>query len=288
MLGVSCPAEPDHPAVASEDVKLVATPQAAEAALRVAPGVELPRAGNAQANGNALPRQSRADRAAKRTLDIALSALMLAVISPVLALAAIAIKLDSRGPVFYRCQRVGYRGRELRMLKLRKMHHTARGPALTLSEDNRFTRIGRFLAISKLDEVPQLWNVLRGEMSLVGPRPEDPSFVELHPEAYAVITQVKPGVTGLSQLAFAEESRILDPDDRLGHYVRRLLPQKTGMDQLYATQRSLGMDLRILFWTAAAVLVRRDVAVHRRSGRMNIRRRPDLGPGAPHGPTAGR
>jgi lipopolysaccharide/colanic/teichoic acid biosynthesis glycosyltransferase len=134
--------------------------------------------------------------------------------------------------------------------------------------------------MSKLDEVPQLWNVLKGEMSLVGPRPEDPSFVALHQDAYAEITGVRPGVTGLSQLAFAEESRILDPEDRLGHYVERLLPQKIKMDQLYASCRSVSMDTTILFWTIAAVVLRNDVAVHRETGRMNLRRRPSGQPRA--------
>ena len=216
----------------------------------------------------------RVDASAKRALDVVVSGSLLMLLAPVIGLIAIAIRLDSRGSVFYRCRRVGHRGSELTMLKFRKMSDSASGPALTLSEDDRFTRVGRFLAASKLDEVPQLWNVLRGSMSLVGPRPEDPSFVALHEEAYAAITRVKPGMTGLSQLAFAEESRILNPDDRLAHYVERLLPQKIGMDILYASRRSIGMDLRILAWTAAAVLMRMDVAVHRDSGKLNLRRRP--------------
>jgi lipopolysaccharide/colanic/teichoic acid biosynthesis glycosyltransferase len=212
------------------------------------------------------------DRAAKRALDLIGAVTILLLLTPVIAGLAVAIKLDSRGPVLYRCLRVGFRRRELLVLKFRKMRHGAGGPPLTATEDDRFTRVGRFLARTKLDEIPQLWNVLKGEMSLVGPRPEDQSFVALHREAYEPILDVKPGITGLSQLAFARESEILDRDDRVGYYVGRILPQKVHMDRLYATQRSLSMDLRILGWTAAPVLFRREVAVHRESGRLTVRR----------------
>ena len=217
------------------------------------------------------------DAVAKRTLDVVVAGSLLLFLAPLIALVALAIKLDSPGPVFYRCRRVGQRGKDLMMLKFRKMRDDASGPPLTLDGDRRFTRIGRFLALSKLDEIPQLWNVVKGEMSLVGPRPEDPSFVELERDAFAAILEVKPGVTGLCQLAFAEESRILDPNDRLGHYVNVLLPQKTRLDRLYASRRTVLMDLRILAWTAVAVLLRKDVAVHRETGRLGLRRRP-----APH------
>jgi lipopolysaccharide/colanic/teichoic acid biosynthesis glycosyltransferase len=212
------------------------------------------------------------DRAATRALDLIGAVIILLLLAPVIAGLAVAIKVDSHGPVFYRCLRVGFRRRELLVLKFRKMRHGAGGPPLTASEDDRFTRLGRFLARTKLDEIPQLWNVLKGEMSLVGPRPEDPNFVALHREAYEPILDVKPGITGLSQLAFARESEILDRDDRIGHYVARILPQKVQMDRLYASQRSLSMDLRILGWTAAPVLFRREVAVHRESGRLTVRR----------------
>jgi lipopolysaccharide/colanic/teichoic acid biosynthesis glycosyltransferase len=157
------------------------------------------------------------------------------------------------------------------MLKFRKMHDGARGPALASSDDERFTRLGPFLARTKLDELPQLWNVLRGQMSLVGPRPEDTSFIELHPAEFAVIHSVKPGVTGLCQLAFARESTVLDPRDRLGHYVNHILPQKICIDQMYASGRSIGMDLRVLGWTAAAVVFGREVAVHRQTGALSLR-----------------
>jgi lipopolysaccharide/colanic/teichoic acid biosynthesis glycosyltransferase len=213
------------------------------------------------------------DGGLKRVGDIIVSGLLLAVLALPIAVIVVLIRLDSPGPGFYRCRRIGHRGREFMMLKFRKMHDDAAGPALTTKGDERFTRLGHFLAKSKLDEVPQLWNVFKGQMSLVGPRPEDPSFVAEFSAEYESILEVRPGITGLSQLAFARESEILDPEDSVGHYVSQILPQKMLMDQLYARKRSVLMDAKILFWTVAAVILRRAVAVHRGTGRMNVRRR---------------
>jgi lipopolysaccharide/colanic/teichoic acid biosynthesis glycosyltransferase len=210
--------------------------------------------------------------ALKRALDLTLAVPLLVLLAPVILAVAAAVKLESRGPAFHRCKRVGRGGRELWMIKFRKMHDGAGGPALAAAQDERFTRLGPFLARTKVDELPQLWNVVKGHMSLVGPRPEDPSFVDSYRDEYEAILTVMPGITGLSQLAFARESEILDPDDRVGHYVNGILPQKIGIDHMYAARRSLGMDLRILWWTAAAVLIRREVAVHRETGRLTLRR----------------
>jgi len=220
------------------------------------------------------------DLALKRLLDIVGAGVVLVVVSPLLVGLAIAVKLESRGPVFYRCRRVGFRGRELHILKFRKMHKDATGPALTVSADERLTRVGRFVASAKLDELPQLWNVLKGEMSLVGPRPEDPSFVELRSEDFEVILALKPGITGLSQLAFAKESELLNPVNRLGDYLERFLPQKIALDRLYVSRRTVWVDLRILAWTVAAVLLRREVAVNRQTIKLTRRKRlaaPELG-----------
>jgi lipopolysaccharide/colanic/teichoic acid biosynthesis glycosyltransferase len=211
--------------------------------------------------------------AAIRSIDVVAAACLLVILLPLVALVAIALRVESAGPTFFRCERVGHRGRRLRMLKLRKMSKHAFGSALTTGHDARLTRIGALLAKLKIDEIPQLLHVLRGSMSLVGPRPEAAEFVGLHPDAYAEILSVRPGITGLSQIAFAEERRVLDPDDPVGHYVNRILPQKVALDRLYVSRRSLSFNLRILFWTAAAVLLRRPVAVHRDTGKMNIRRR---------------
>jgi lipopolysaccharide/colanic/teichoic acid biosynthesis glycosyltransferase len=217
----------------------------------------------------------RIDAVAVRLLDVAVAAALLVLAAPILLVLAVAIKLDSRGPVLYRCRRVGRSGREFEMLKFRKMRADAAGPLLTVAHDPRFTRLGRFLARSKLDELPQLWNVLRGEMSLVGPRPESPDFVRLRPDAYAWILSVRPGITGLSQLAYAKEAEILDRNDRVGDYLARVVPQKLRMDALYATRWSLWTNVRILAWTAVAVLARADVAVNRETGALRMRRRPN-------------
>ena len=212
------------------------------------------------------------DRALRRTIDIAFSTILLVLASPLIAVLALAIRLDSPGPAFYRCRRVGLRGRPLHMLKFRKMHDGASGPALSSPDDVRFTRLGSFLARTKLDELPQLWNVLKGEMSLVGPRPEDPAFVELRREAYSTILEVRPGITGLSQLAFAWETEVLDSDDRMGHYVNKISPAEDRDGQpLCESSAPLGMDIKILWWTLRAVVGGSDVAVHRATGRLTPR-----------------
>jgi lipopolysaccharide/colanic/teichoic acid biosynthesis glycosyltransferase len=212
---------------------------------------------------------------AKRGLDVIMAALLLVILALPIVVLAFVIRLDSPGPSFYRCRRVGRRGREFWMLKFRKMHDGATGPALTAPGDERLTRLGRFLADTKLDELPQLWNVLKGEMSLVGPRPEDPGFVADQAVAYEEVLEVRPGITGLTQLAFARESRLLGGEDHCEFYVEDLLPKKIGIDQLYVRRRSMAMDLRILFWTGCAVLMGISVAVNRKSGRLSVRRRPD-------------
>lgn len=218
------------------------------------------------------------DRGLKRVFDVVVAAALLVLLSPVIAGCALAVKLESRGPAFFRCRRVGQNGREFDMLKFRKMWDGAEGSKLTGSADDRFTRTGRFLARTKLDELPQLWNVLCGEMSLVGPRPEDRVFVDLKPDDFARVLAVRPGMTGLCQVAFASESVILDREGEDGkreeRYVERLLPQKLRLDGLYATQRTFLYDLRILWWTCVTVIGRQDVAVNRGTGRMTLRRRP--------------
>jgi lipopolysaccharide/colanic/teichoic acid biosynthesis glycosyltransferase len=209
----------------------------------------------------------------KRSFDITVSTLLLLAVLPLMLLIALAIKLDSSGPVFFRVRRVGYMGKPLWMLKFRKMHDDATGGPLTVEDDPRLTRVGAFLTRTRLDELPQLWDVLRGRMSVVGPRPEDPKFVALHHLEYVHILSVRPGLTGITQLAFAAESEILDTDDPVGDYVSRLLPSKVDLDRSYADSQRIGLDLAVLWWTVVAVLGRRSIAVHRDTCRMRLRKR---------------
>ena len=223
------------------------------------------------------PQRRRGDalRAAlKRMLDVVIAALALAVLSPLLLLIALLVVLDSPGPVFYRAERTGFRGRPLRMLKFRKMHPDAQGAPLTVAGDGRLTRLGVWLVRTKLDELPQLWHVLRGEMSLVGPRPESPSHVDRVRLDYLEILEVRPGLTGYTQLAFVAEPWILNPDDPQHHYVNELLPQKVALDRLYASRLGTRRDLKIVIATIATVVLRQPVAVNRTSGALTLRRRP--------------
>src|SRR2546423_802802 len=136
----------------------------------------------------------------KRSLDIVVSALLLLLALPVIVAVAVAIKLDSRGPVFYAARRIGHGGRPLRMYKFRKMRHRAAGPKLTTDGDHRFTRVGEWLAKSKLDELPQLWNVLRRDMSPIRPRPQHPSLVSPPAAVFLQSLRLRPGLTRASQV----------------------------------------------------------------------------------------
>jgi lipopolysaccharide/colanic/teichoic acid biosynthesis glycosyltransferase len=217
----------------------------------------------------------------KRAIDLVVAALGLIVLAPVFGVLALLVVLESPGPVFYRAERAGYRGRPLRMLKFRKMRPEATGGTLTVADDERLTRLGGLLARTKLDELPQLWHVLRGEMSLVGPRPETPDHVARHVAAYEEILRVRPGLTGYTQVAFAREGSILDTRDPYSHYVTSLLPQKVALDRLYANRWSVRGDLRIIAATIATLIFRRPVAVDRATGQLTLRRRAPLPATAP-------
>jgi len=195
---------------------------------------------------------------AKRALDLVISIPGLLVLSPLLLVLALWVKLDSRGPVLYPGKRVGKDGRPFHMYKFRTMVMGAekRGPAVTYRDDPRITSAGRFLRGTKLDELPQLLNVLRGEMSLVGPRPEDPSYVELYtPEQHQVLS-VKPGITGPTQLEYRDEASMLHGESVDEEYVTRLMPEKLKLDLEYVGTRSFMLDLKILWRTVTTLLFR--------------------------------
>jgi len=184
----------------------------------------------------------------KRALDLAVAVPLLVILSPVLVALAAAVRLTSRGPAFHRATRVGRDGRPFTMLKLRTMR-AGPGAAITTRDDPRVTALGRALRRARLDELPQLMNVVRGEMSIVGPRPEDPRFVALYSEEQRAVLALRPGITGAAQLVFRDEAALLDPADPDGSYIRAVLPRKLAIDLEYARGRSLAGDLRIMGMT---------------------------------------
>lgn len=190
----------------------------------------------------------------KRAIDIVASAILLVLLSPLFVLLALLIRHGSKGPVFFRQERVGRASHRFRILKFRTMHTGAdkQGPLITSSDDTRVTPIGRVLRSTKLDELPQLVNVLRGDMSLVGPRPQVPRFVDqFPPHLRDIILAVRPGVTGPTQIQFRHEENLLQGlADRERYYIEELLPIKCRMDVEYVQRRSLWYDLRVLHNTA--------------------------------------
>ena len=183
----------------------------------------------------------------RRALDIALCLLAAPVLLVFGTLVAICVFLDSPGPVLYRSRRVGRNGRTFPMLKFRTMRHGVVGSVLSCHGDDRYTPFGRALALSRLDELPQVINVLRGDMALVGPRPELEEFVSAYPDAYAVILTALPGLTGPAQLRFCGEGRLLArSQDRVALYTETILPEKLGIDVHYVNSRSLRRDIELL------------------------------------------
>jgi len=190
----------------------------------------------------------------KRSFDIAASLLGLVVLSPVLVVLAIAILIDSGAPVLFTQERVGRGGIPFRIHKFRTMR-PAGGPQITAGGDPRITRIGGFLRRTKLDELPQLWDILRGKMSFVGPRPEVPAMFEHYPAgARDRIVSVRPGITDLATLEFRHEEDLLaDADDPVRTYIEDIVPQKVALYLEYLDRRSFGLDLSIIGRTIAAL-----------------------------------
>lgn len=205
--------------------------------------------------GLAIARPSAATLALKRALDILGAAIGLVVLSPFLLLIAVAVKFDSPGPSCFRQERVGRGGRLFRIFKFRTMVVGAPrlGGALTVGSDRRVTRIGNFLRRTKLDEFPQLINVLAGHMSLVGPRPEVPEFMSFYtPEQRAVILSVRPGMTDYASILFRNEGALLDgKDDPVETYRREIMPIKFAYYERYSREVGFLNDLRIICATVS-------------------------------------
>lgn len=194
----------------------------------------------------------------KRMFDVALGSALLVGAAPVLALASLAVRLESPGPVLFRHTRIGRGGRPFQTLKLRTMVDGAAttGPAITASGDARITHVGRILRRAKIDELPQLWNVLRGDMSLVGPRPEVARYVDLSSPEWQRLLSVRPGLTDIASLTFRDEERLLGKaHDRERAYREVILPMKSQLALTGVASSSLGYDLRILVQTLLAVAI---------------------------------
>jgi lipopolysaccharide/colanic/teichoic acid biosynthesis glycosyltransferase len=192
----------------------------------------------------------------KRLFDVVAAALaLLALALPLLAL-AVAVRLGSRGPALFRQERVGRRGQTFRILKLRTMVDKVSGPLVTAAGDARVTPLGRFLRRYKLDELPQLWNVLVGDMSFVGPRPEVPRFVAVYGLADRALLEVRPGITDPASLHLRNEEELLGRfADRERAYLEVLLPLKLDLQRDYLARRSFAGDLALILRTLLRIAI---------------------------------
>jgi lipopolysaccharide/colanic/teichoic acid biosynthesis glycosyltransferase len=204
------------------------------------------------------PRREQFEVGLPSWLDRTISAAGLIILSPLLAAIALVIKVSDGGPVLYRHARVGRRFRLFPLYKFRTMITGAdrRGGALTGAQDSRITPIGRILRRYKLDELPQLFNVLRGEMALVGPRPEVPEFVERFRPKYGQLLRGRPGITDPASLAFSDEEALLTGPNLRDLYVTEILPRKLALSLEYFNRRSSRTDLIVLWRTFEQIVLR--------------------------------
>lgn len=205
----------------------------------------------------ALLARRRPQLIAKRVMDIAISAAALCVLWPVFLLIALAIVIDDPGPVFYRQVRVGRGGRPFRIFKFRTMVVDAdkKGLSITVGRDSRITRVGAFLRKTKLDELAQLLNVLCGQMSFVGPRPEVPRYVELYTPYQRQVLLVRPGITDYASIAYRNENDLLEgAQDPERMYIDEIMPAKIELNMKYLHEISPLADIRLILSTVVAVI----------------------------------
>jgi lipopolysaccharide/colanic/teichoic acid biosynthesis glycosyltransferase len=194
-------------------------------------------------------------------MDLGLASVGLLVTLPLLLAIAAAIRIESSGPVLFRQWRVGRYGREFEILKFRSMRSSdaVTGPLITVAGDRRITKVGGFIRSTKLDELPQLWNVLRGDMSIVGPRPEVPRYVAMYStEQRQVVLSVRPGITDEASIEFADEARQLaTADDPESFYATAILPRKIALYERYVATQSVARDVRIVARTISRLVLGR-------------------------------
>ena len=196
----------------------------------------------------------------KRLLDLFLSSLGLIVLTPIFLLILLAIKLDSKGPTIFKQTRVGLNGKEFKIYKFRTMHFAQgnSGMQITVEGDKRITRTGKVLRKYKLDELPQLYNIISGDMSLVGPRPEVPKYVEFYPENIKnIVLSVRPGVTDPASLAYINENEVLAAsDDPEKEYIQTILPEKLDLYVNYIENQSFVQDINLILKTIAKIMLK--------------------------------
>lgn len=198
---------------------------------------------------------SAATMACKRAFDILCSFLGLTVLSPVLLVVSVLVAVTSPGGVFFRQERVGKDGKPFRIFKFRSMRKDNAGLKITTGNDSRITPVGRFLRKSKIDELPQLINVLVGDMSFVGPRPEVADYVNLYTPYQRQVLLVRPGITGLASIRFRNENDLLTAsDDPNRTYVEQIMPRKIDLDLEYIPHASVFYDIKLIFQTFAVVI----------------------------------
>jgi lipopolysaccharide/colanic/teichoic acid biosynthesis glycosyltransferase len=195
-------------------------------------------------------------RAIKRGFDVSVAAFGLLLGAPVMILIALAIRAETKGPIFFSQIRLGLHGRHFRLYKFRKFRHDqSPGCTVTLKDDPRMTAVGRFLERMKLDELPQLWNVLIGDMSIVGPRPESLHFADCFTDRFQRVLEYRPGLFGPSQVLFRDEGRLFPKDqDPVEFYRAVLFPAKASIDLSYFPHRTLLSDIGWIARSLAAVL----------------------------------
>jgi len=196
-------------------------------------------------------------RYGKRYFDLSVSIVSLVILLPVFLLVAVAIKLEDGGPVFFFQERVGRNFSTFKVVKFRTMTTDPQvaGPLVTSENDKRITKVGKILRKLKIDELPQIFNVLRGEMSIVGPRPEVPKYVKLFEKEYRKLLTVRPGMTGYASVVFRNEEQILsrytEPETA---YVTEILPKKIKLELIYVSRVSFIFDIKIFLWTFLKVI----------------------------------
>lgn len=195
----------------------------------------------------------------KRIFDFLVSLFGIIIVSPILLIIAISIKINSKGPILFKQIRVGKDGKKFKILKFRTMTNNTekKGLQLTVGRDNRITSTGHFLRKYKLDELPQLFNVLKGEMSLVGPRPEVPKYVEMYSEEQSKVLKVKPGITDLASIEYRDENTLIakskNPEET---YINEIMPKKIELNIEYISRFSIFFDMKLIFDTILSIVIK--------------------------------